>query len=73
LYIMESFMILRWLRTSLWFNKLMRYGVLPKSSNTLGVPYWYVSNVSIIFDALCLFMHHLPCVLLHFVAFLCIF
>jgi hypothetical protein len=35
--------------------------------------YWYVSNVSIIFDALCLFIHHLLCVLLHFVAFLCIF
>jgi hypothetical protein len=35
--------------------------------------HWYVSNVSIIFDALCLFMHHLLCVLLHFVAFLCIF
>jgi hypothetical protein len=33
---------------------------------------WYVSNVSIIFDAPCLFMHHLLCVLLHFVAFLCI-
>jgi hypothetical protein len=30
---------------------------------------WYVSNVSIIFDAPCLFMHHLLCVLLHFVAF----
>jgi hypothetical protein len=34
---------------------------------------WYVSNVSIIFDASCLFMHHLLCVLLHFVAFLCNF
>jgi hypothetical protein len=34
---------------------------------------WYVSNVSIIFDASCLFMHHLLCVLLYFVAFLCIF
>jgi hypothetical protein len=34
---------------------------------------WYVSNVSIIFDAPCLFMHHLLCVLLHFVAFLCDF
>jgi hypothetical protein len=34
---------------------------------------WYVSNVSIFFDAPCLFMHHLLCVLLHFVAFLCIF
>jgi hypothetical protein len=34
---------------------------------------WYVSNVSIIFYAPCLFMHHLLCVLLHFVAFLCIF
>jgi hypothetical protein len=27
----------------------------------------------IIFDAPCLFMHHFLCVLLHFVAFLCIF
>jgi hypothetical protein len=34
---------------------------------------WYISNVSIIFDAPCLFIHHLLCVLLHFVAFLCIF
>jgi hypothetical protein len=34
---------------------------------------WYVSNVSIIFDAPCLFMHPFLCVLLHFVAFLCIF
>jgi hypothetical protein len=37
----------------------------------LGV--WYVWNVSIIFDAPCLFLHHLPCVSLHFVAFLCDF
>jgi hypothetical protein len=28
---------------------------------------WYVSNVSIIFYAPCLFMHHFLCVLLHFV------
>jgi hypothetical protein len=34
---------------------------------------WYVSNVSIIFYAPCLFIHHLLCVLLHFVEFLCIF
>jgi hypothetical protein len=34
---------------------------------------WYVSNVSIIFDAPCLFLHHLPNVWLHFVALLCIF
>jgi hypothetical protein len=34
---------------------------------------WYVSNVSIIFDAPCLFKHHLLCVLLHFMAFLCVF
>jgi hypothetical protein len=34
---------------------------------------WYVSNVSIIFDAPCLFLHHLLSVLLHFVVFLCIF
>jgi hypothetical protein len=29
--------------------------------------------VSIIFDAPCLFLHHLPTVSLHFVALLCIF
>jgi hypothetical protein len=34
---------------------------------------WCISNVSIIFDAPCLFIHHLLCVLLHFVVFLCIF
>jgi hypothetical protein len=34
---------------------------------------WYVSNVSIIFDAPCLFLHHLLSVSLHLVAFLCIF
>lgn len=34
---------------------------------------WYVSNVSIIFDAPCLFLHHLPIVSLHLVALLCIF
>jgi hypothetical protein len=34
---------------------------------------WYVSNVSIIFDAPCLFLHHLHIVSLHFVALLCIF
>jgi hypothetical protein len=34
---------------------------------------WYVSNVSVFFDAPCLFIHHLLCVLLHFVEFLCIF
>jgi hypothetical protein len=31
--------------------------------------YWYVSNISIIFDAPCLFLHHLHWVLLHFLAF----
>jgi hypothetical protein len=34
---------------------------------------WYVSNVSIILDAPCLFLHHLFYVLLHFMALLCIF
>jgi hypothetical protein len=34
---------------------------------------WYVSNIPIIFYAPCLFLHHLLSVLLHFVAFLCIF
>jgi hypothetical protein len=31
---------------------------------------WYVSNVSIIFDAPCFVLHHLPIVSLHLVAFL---
>jgi hypothetical protein len=34
---------------------------------------WYVSNVSIIFDAPYLLVHHFLCVLVHFVVFLCIF
>jgi hypothetical protein len=34
---------------------------------------WYVSNVFIIFDAPCLFLYHLLYVLLHFMAFFCIF
>jgi hypothetical protein len=34
---------------------------------------WYVSNVSIIFDAPCFVLHHLPIVSLHLVAFLYIF
>jgi hypothetical protein len=46
----------------------------PEGTLTMG---WrapqYVSNVSIIFDTPCLFLHHLLSVLLHFVAFLCIF
>jgi hypothetical protein len=36
-------------------------------------PPWYVFNVSIIFDAPYLFLHHLLSVSLHFVALLCIF
>jgi hypothetical protein len=43
------------------------------SNGVLTIFHWYVSNVSIIFDAPCLFTHHLLCVLLHFMAFLCIF
>jgi hypothetical protein len=39
----------------------------------IGGTHWYVSNVSIIFDVPCLFLHHLLSVLLHFMAFLCIF
>jgi hypothetical protein len=67
----------RWSR--LWWcmspQKLFFYYHLPtrgRAGVKLGDA-WYVSNVSIIFDAPCLFIHHLLCVLLHFVAFLCIF
>jgi hypothetical protein len=42
---------------------------LQKSCHVFSIGGWYVSNVSIIFDAPCLFIHHLLCVLLHFVAF----
>jgi hypothetical protein len=41
--------------------------------NNLVINLWYVSNVSIIFDAPCLFLHYLPNVSLHLVALLCIF
>jgi hypothetical protein len=34
---------------------------------------WYIQNVSIIFDAPCLFLHHFLSVSLHFVTLLCIF
>jgi hypothetical protein len=47
--------------------------VLSMSSTRASNSCWYVSNVSIIFYAPCLFLHHLLSVLLHFVAFLCIF
>jgi hypothetical protein len=67
----------RWSR--LWWcmspQKLFFYYHLPtrgRAGVKLGDS-WYVSNVSIIFDAPCLFIHHLLCVWLHFVAFLCIF
>jgi hypothetical protein len=33
-----------------------------RSSGASGVAAWYVSNVSIIFYAPCLFLHHLPIV-----------
>jgi hypothetical protein len=69
--------LLRWSR--LWWcmspQKLFFYYHLP-TRGWAGVKLgdaWYVSNVSIIFDAPCLFLHHLHCVLLHFVAFLCDF
>jgi hypothetical protein len=58
------------------YNNLINFAVASTWSSVhrdqLGVC-WYVSNVSIIFDAPCLFLHHLLSVLLYFVAFLCIF
>jgi hypothetical protein len=49
------------------------YDRLPSGHPAMAAVVWYVSNVSIIFDAQCLFLHHLPIVSLHFVALLCIF
>jgi hypothetical protein len=52
-------------------NKAAKYNSRVASSRqNLNVVVWYVSNVSIIFDAPCLFLHHLPIVSLHLVAFL---
>jgi hypothetical protein len=66
----------RWLR--LWWcmspQKLLFCYHLPTRGGA-GVKLgdaWYVPNVSINFDAPCLFIHHLLCVLSHFVTFLCI-
>jgi hypothetical protein len=69
--------LLRW--SKLWWcmspQTLFFYYHLPtrgRAGVKLGDA-WYVSNVSIIFDAPCLFFHHLLSILLHFVVFLCIF
>jgi hypothetical protein len=50
----------------IWKSKFLKY------SWNLWIPVepWYVSNVSIIFDAPCLFLHHLPNVSLHLVVLL---
>jgi hypothetical protein len=63
-----------WTKAQAWGYPFhpMKY---PRSTSikACGCPrHWYVLNVSIIFDAPCLFIHHLLCVLLHFVEFLCI-
>jgi hypothetical protein len=60
------------------FSQYMRLISSPRSTSWQPhhhfiLLHWYVSNVSIIFDTPCLFTHHLLCVLLYFVAFLCIF
>jgi hypothetical protein len=52
---------------------LLVHYVVPKVHSGRPINRWYVSNVSIIFDAPCLFLHHLSTVSLHFVALLCIF
>jgi hypothetical protein len=66
-------------RSRLWWcmspQKLFFYYHLPtrgRAGVKLGDA-WYVPNVSIIFDASCLFIHHLLYVLLHFVAFYAFF
>jgi hypothetical protein len=50
---------------------LARYRSHPKIFTLLGT--WYVANISIIFDAPCLFYTNCFMFCLHFVAFLCIF
>jgi hypothetical protein len=63
---------LGWVLPQLKHPLLLRsLNIRPSPISDMGM--WYVSNVSIIFDVPCLFIHHSLCVLLHFVAFLCIF
>jgi hypothetical protein len=52
---------------SWWLSSTSRLDIIYRD-DTLDT--WYVSNVSIIFDAPCLFLHHLPIVSLHLVALL---
>jgi hypothetical protein len=66
---------------SYWFDKpwfhtkgrLAAVLIIPSSWVSQLGGHWYVSNVSIIFDAPCLFLHHLPIVSLHLVVLLYIF
>jgi hypothetical protein len=51
-------------------NGELRHGL---AQNRVDLARSYVSNVSIIFDAPCLFLHHLLSISLHFMARLCIF
>jgi hypothetical protein len=48
-------------------------GAAAASITPKGISIWYVANVSIIFDAPCLFYTNCFMFCLHFVAFLCIF
>jgi hypothetical protein len=67
----QCVMMLMW-RTSFTYSLLVT-SVKDSGGSWILNGIWYVSNVSIIFDAPCLFLHHLPNVSLHFVALLCIF
>jgi hypothetical protein len=48
-------------------------GATPSQAGVVVGATWYVSNVSIIFDAPCLFLHYLLSISLHSVPFLCMF
>jgi hypothetical protein len=50
-------------------NRPRRRSTILAATGDLRRRHWYVSNVSIIFDAPCLFLHHLLSVSLHFMAF----
>jgi hypothetical protein len=81
-FVCVSFHVITWLLNVFYQDYVFQDHVLSSLISALNAYFddqdcdgacWYVSNVSIIFDAPCMFLHHFLSVLLHFVTLLCIF